>query len=100
MKTEEVGAFKEESILGTSAGLEVLGHLLYCAYDNDNDNFDTEKVLQLAQLDWSRESPLWQGNVVIIDPKPKNSAKPYKMSANVNSIRIAVSVAKTHLGWT
>ncbi|HAA30036.1 MAG TPA: hypothetical protein DCE56_23055 [Cyanobacteria bacterium UBA8553] len=100
LKTEEVAAFKEESILGRSVGLEVLGHLLYCAYDNDNDDFDTEKVLQLAQLDWSRESHLWQGNVVIIDPKPKNSAKPYKMSANVNSIRIAVSVAKTHLGWT
>lgn len=96
---EEVVAFTEDCILGRSVGLEVLGHLLYSTYDSDNNFFDPEKVSRLAQLNWLRESNIWQGNVVIIDPKPKNPAKPYKMSANVNSIRIAVSTAKAHLGW-
>lgn len=96
---EEVAEFKEDIILGRSVGLEVLGHLLYYAYDKDNEFFEGEKVSQLAQLDWSRESNIWQGNVVIIDPRPKNPAKPYKISAGVNSIRIAVGMAKAHLGW-
>ncbi|MFB2974072.1 DNA sulfur modification protein DndB [Aerosakkonema sp. BLCC-F183] len=99
LTVEEVGEFKETIILGRSVGLEVLGHLLYCAYDKDNECFEAEKVSQLAQLDWSRESNIWQGNVVIIDPRPKNPAKPYKISAGVNSIRIAVGMAKAHLGW-
>lgn len=97
---DQVTAFKEDCLLGRSVGLEVLGHLLYYTYDNNNDCFDAEKVSQIAKLDWLRECSIWQGNIVIIDPKPKNPAKPFKISAGVNSIRIAVTVAKAHLGWT
>lgn len=62
-------------------------------------SFETGKVSQLAQLDWSTASQLWRGNIVSIDPHPKNPAKPYKISAGVSPVRIAVSLAKGSLGW-
>lgn len=96
---DQVSAFKEECLLGVSVGLEILGRLLHYIYNKYTNNFETEKVLQLAQLDWSRQSHIWQDNVVLIDPKPKNTTKPYKISAGANNVRIAVSIAKGHLGW-
>jgi DNA sulfur modification protein DndB len=82
-----------------SVGLEILGRLLYCTYDKDSKSFDAEKVSEMAQLDWSRSSDLWEGNVVLSSPNPTNPAKPYKISAGANSVRIAVSKAKANLGW-
>ncbi len=99
LKVEKVGAFKENCLLGMSVGLEILGRLLYCTYDKDSKSFDAEKVSEMAQLDWSRSSDLWEGNVVLSSPNPTNPAKPYKISAGANSVRIAVSKAKANLGW-
>ncbi|WP_017721077.1 DNA sulfur modification protein DndB [Kamptonema formosum] len=99
LTVEDVGAFKEDNLLGRSVGLEILGRLLHCAYDKDSKSFDAEKVSEIAQLDWSRESNIWKDNVVIVDPNPKNPAKPYKISAGANAVRIAVTRAKATLGW-
>ncbi len=57
------------------------------------------KVSQLAQLDWSRKDQLWNGNIVTIDPNPKNPARPYKISVSMSSVKIAVDKVKIHLGW-
>ena len=57
------------------------------------------QVLQLSQLDWSRDSLLWQDNVVTVDPKPKRKSKAYKISYISSSISIAVNLAKENLGW-
>jgi len=95
---DDVGKFKEYCILGMSVGLEVLGRLLYCTYDTDSQDFEPEKVSQLAQLDWSRKSHLWDGNIILSNHK-QNNAKPYKISQNANSVRAAVNKAKEHLGW-
>lgn len=99
LTVDKVGEFKEECLLGRSVGLEILGRLLYCTYEQDKDYFDVEKVSQLAQLDWSRKSSIWQDNVVLSSPNPTNSAKPYKITSNVSSVRTAVSIAKANLGW-
>lgn len=99
LTVDQVSVFKEECLLGVSIGLEILGRLLYYIYNRYTNKFEAEKVSQIAQLDWSRESHIWQDNVVLIDPKPKNTAKPYKISAGANNVRIAVSVAKSRLGW-
>lgn len=100
LTVDEIGEFKEDCILGRSIGLEVLGRLLHCTYNQDNQYFESEKISQLAQLDWSTKSPLWDGNIVKKDPNPRNPAKPYKISASASPVRIAVSVAKAALGWT
>ncbi|PSB34998.1 DNA sulfur modification protein DndB [Chlorogloea sp. CCALA 695] len=97
---EQVDTFKQECLLGVSVGLEILGRLLYCTYEQENYCFNSEKVLQIAQLDWSRESHLWQDSVIRIDPNCTNPAKKYKISAVASAVRIAVSVAKAQLGWT
>jgi DNA sulfur modification protein DndB len=99
LKVDEVGAFKEDCLLGRSVGLEILGRLLYCTYDKENEDFDTERVSQIAQLDWSRAGQVWRDNVVLSSPNPKNPAKSYKITASANAVRIAVNMAKTHLGW-
>lgn len=99
LTVDEVGAFKENSVLGRSVGLEILGRLLYVTYNKDSYSFETEKVLQLAQLDWSTKSHIWEGNIVKKDPNPSNP-KPYTITASVSPIKIAVSVAKAKLGWT
>lgn len=99
LTVEDVSAFKEDNLLGRSVGLEILGRLLHCVYDKESKSFDSDKVSKMAQLSWSRESNIWKDNVVIVDPNPKNTAKPYKISAGANAVRIAVSRAKATLGW-
>ena len=96
---EQVDIFKQECLLGVSVGLEILGRLLYCTYEQENYSFNSEKVAQIAQLDWSRESHLWKDSVIRIDPTNTNPAKKYKISAVASAVRIAVSVAKAQLGW-
>lgn len=99
LTVEDIATFKEDCILGRSVGLEILGRLLYLTLNRGIYTFDDEKVLQLAQLNWSTASELWQGNIIKKDPNPKNPSKPYKISASASPIRIAVNAAKTKLGW-
>ena len=47
----QVGNFKEDCILGRSVGLEILGYLLHFTYEKDDNLFNSQQVLQLAQLD-------------------------------------------------
>ncbi|CCQ57657.1 hypothetical protein CWATWH0402_4565 [Crocosphaera watsonii WH 0402] len=76
-----------------------MGKLLYSIYDKNNHYFDNDKVHQLSQIDWSRKGQLWTGNIVTIDPNPKNPAKPYKISMSMSSVKIAVDKVKIELGW-
>lgn len=99
LTVDEIDTFKHECILGRSVGIEILGRLLCWTYDQSKYSFETGKVSQLAQLDWSTASQLWHGNIVNIDPHPKNPAKRYKISAGVSPVRMAVSLAKGSLGW-
>jgi DNA sulfur modification protein DndB len=99
LTVDDVRKFKDECLLGMSVGLEVLGRLLYCTYDKARNYFDQDKVSQLAQLDWSRENPLWKDNIVRIDPNPKNPQKPYKLSTAANAVTDAVKMVKIRLGW-
>lgn len=99
LTVEDIATFKEDCILGRSVGLDILGRLLYLTLNRGIYTFDTAKVLQLAQLDWSTASELWQGNIIKKDPNPKNPSKPYKISASASPIRIAVSVANAKLAW-
>ncbi|MEM8779560.1 MAG: DNA sulfur modification protein DndB [Cyanobacteria bacterium P01_G01_bin.49] len=96
---EQITSFKEDCILGRYVGLEVLGRLLNSIYDKTNNTFDSIKVSQLSQLDWARSSQLWNGNIVTLDPNPKNPAKPYKISVSMSTVKIAVDKVKLHLGW-
>ena len=99
LRSQDVEKFKDYCILGRSVGLEILGRLLYCTYDRDSSqDFETERVLQLAQLDWSRKSHLWEGNVVLYNSTQTNN-KSYKISSNASSVKVAVSKVKAHLGW-
>ncbi|CAD0230205.1 DNA sulfur modification protein DndB [Planktothrix agardhii] len=96
---EEIDNFKDKYILGVSMGLEILGRLLHLTYDQYSHTFDLEKVSELATLDWSRESELWQGNVITIDPNPKKPNNPYKISYTASNVRIAMNAVKEHLSW-
>jgi DNA sulfur modification protein DndB len=99
LRSQDVDKFKDYCILGRSVGLEILGRLLYCTYDRDSSqDFETERVLQLAQLDWSRKSHLWEGNVVLYNSTQTNN-KSYKISSNASSVKVAVSKVKAHLEW-
>ncbi len=84
--------------MGRSVGLEILGRLLYCTYDTDNQDFETEKILQLAQLDWSRKSHPWEGNVVLYNSTPTKN-KSYKISSTGSRVKVAVSKVKAHIEW-
>lgn len=99
LRIDEIGAFKENCVLGRSVGLEILGRILYVIYDKYSHSFEPEKVSQIAQLNWSTNSHLWEGNIVKKDPNPSNP-KPYTITASASPVKIAVSVVKTQLGWT
>ncbi|HYW19009.1 MAG TPA: DNA sulfur modification protein DndB [Nodularia sp. (in: cyanobacteria)] len=91
----QVGAFKETSLLGVSAGIEVLGRLLYRTYDKNNNYFDAQRVSQLAQLDWSRKNSIWDNNVV-----RKSANYDYEIQNRPTAITDAVQIVKTMLGWS
>jgi DNA sulfur modification protein DndB len=99
LTVEQVDKFIKTCILGRSVGLEILGRLLYSVYDKQNNCFERIKISQLAQLNWSISGDIWQGNIVILDPKPKNPANPYKITASISPVKIAVHQAKVKLGW-
>lgn len=96
---EEISAFKENCILGRSVGMEILGRLLYCTYNKNSNYFESEKVSKIAEIDWSRESQIWQGNIVLYSPNPQNKGKSYKITASANAVRLAITSAKDYLGW-
>ena len=96
LTVNEVEKFKEDCILARSVGVEVLGRLLYCTYDKNNACFENEKVSQIAQLDWSRKSHVWVGNIVLFK---NNSTDTYKITASVSAVKAAITSAKTELGW-
>ncbi len=99
LTVDEISSFKEDCIIGTSVGLELLGRLLYCTYSAESNYFNEQRISQLAQIDWLRENPLWKDNVVRIDPKPKNPDKPYKISFGAGSVATAVKIVKINLKW-
>lgn len=96
---DNIVAFKEDCLLGVSVGLEVLGRLLYYTYSQDSNYFNPEKISQLAQINWSRDNLLWKDNLIRIDPKPKNSNKPFKLSTSANAVSDAVKMVKEKLEW-
>jgi DNA sulfur modification protein DndB len=100
LTVEDVNHFKEYCILGRSVGLEVLGRLLYYTYDTDSSqDFDPEKVSEAAQLDWSRQSRIWEGNVVLSNSNLNNPRASYKITASASAVKMAVEAAKAELGW-
>lgn len=99
LKPDEATNFKEICLLGMSVGLEVLGRLMNCCYDNQNNSFEETRIFELTQLNWSRESELWRNNVVRLDNNPKDPKKPFKISASATSVSMAVKQAKEKLEW-
>ncbi|MEH1900830.1 MAG: DNA sulfur modification protein DndB [Nostoc sp.] len=95
----EIRKFKDECLLGVSVGLEVLGRLLYFTYNKDSSYFDEVKVSQLAQIGWTRDNPIWENNLIRIDPNPKNPNKRHKLSTGANAVTDAVKTLKSKLGW-
>ncbi|MBD2300108.1 DNA sulfur modification protein DndB [Nostoc sp. FACHB-190] len=95
----ELKRFKDECLLGVSVGLEVLGRLLYLTYNKDHNYFDEAKVSQLAQIGWTKDNPLWENNLIRIDPNPKNLSKRYKLSTGANAVIDAVRTVRNKLGW-
>lgn len=93
---KQVKFFKKNSLLGVSIGLQILGHLLYCTYDYSKGKFDSDKILQLSQLDWSRNNSLWHDNVVRINSK--DSTKTY-ISFGAAAVSDAVRKVKAYLKW-
>ncbi len=90
----QVGAFRESSLLGVSAGLELLGRLLHDTYDKDRNYFDVQKVSQLAQLNWSRRNSIWENNIVRVSANSE-----YEVQNRPTAIVDAVKIVKISLGW-
>lgn len=99
LRYDEVSNFKENCLLGRSVGLEILGRLLYCAYNQHGNYFEDEMVSQIAQLDWYRSNSIWLGNVVLSVSNSQTSKLSYRITASANAVKMAVNTAKTHLGW-
>ena len=72
--------------------------MLYCTYDKAKNQFDTSKVSELAQLNWSRENELWRGSLVRVDPKNIKSDNNY-IIFGAGAVGDAVTVVKASLGW-
>ena len=93
---EDVTGFKENCILGKSVGIEVLGRLFYEAQNDHDNSFNLTKISQLAQLDWSKKSRVWEGNIILNNA---DSSQSFKVVTNSSAVKMAISVAKNALGW-
>ncbi len=93
---KDAAKFRESSILGISAGLEILGNVLYYIRQyNDNNYFDEEMVKQIAQdIDWSKQGPCWKDTVIIPDGKGGT-----KISAGRGSVKTALQKCLQQLDW-
>jgi DNA sulfur modification protein DndB len=94
LTVHQVAAFKESCLLGVSVGIELLGRLLYCTYDQDNNYFDEQRVSQLAQVDWSRRNGLWENNII-----RKTGNSDYEIVNRATPIADAVKAVKIALEW-
>ena len=99
LTVEKVAEFKENCILGRSVGIEILGRLFNAAYDEYNNSFKAEKIIQLAQLDWLRQSILWQGNIILPNIDSAKLSKPYKVVNSASAVKVAINLIKNNLGW-
>ncbi|MEL7034591.1 MAG: DNA sulfur modification protein DndB [Cyanobacteria bacterium J06592_8] len=99
LDTKDATAFRENNILGISVGLEILGLLLYKAYDDKTDTFEIDMIEQLADdIDWSKSSDLWKGTVVVDNGK-EGEKKGVKISASRSSVSVALDRCIQQLGW-
>ncbi|WP_206814321.1 DNA sulfur modification protein DndB [Chroococcus sp. FPU101] len=97
LTVEQINKFKVNCILGRSVGLEVLGRLIHGTYEQDSNIFNSEQISQLAKLDWSTSSELWRGNIVKVNPNSKNAANPYRISATMGLVQMAIDSVKNQL---
>lgn len=96
LTVEDVAGFKDNCILGRSVGIEVLGRLFYESQNDYDKSFNLTKISQLAQLDWSKDSNLWRGNIIL---ENQDASKSFKVSTGSSSVKMAITVAKNALGW-
>ena len=96
LTVEDVAGFKDNCILGRSVGIEVLGRLFYEAQNDYDKSFNFTKISQLAQLDWSKDSNLWQGNIIL---ENQDASKSFKVSTGSSAVKMAITVTKNTLGW-
>jgi DNA sulfur modification protein DndB len=82
---EDVHNFKNSCILVKSVGLQSLGKLLYTTYDSENNVFDRDRVMELTKVDWSKNSPMWIGNIDI--------------GSNATAESKAIMAVKNYLDW-
>lgn len=97
LTVEEIKDFKQNCLLGVSVGIEILGRLLYCTYDENQSRFNFSKVLQITKLDWSRNNPIWHRNVVRLNTK--NNQTTLNIAWGAGAISDAVKAAKNELRW-
>lgn len=99
LTVEDVYYFRDNCILGTSVGLEVLGRLLYLTYNRNSHVFDLTKVEQLTKIKWTRDNNLWHGNIVMLDINATNSTKKYKMGTSPTAVKLAINLVQRELEW-
>lgn len=97
LTVEEIKEFKQNCLLGVSVGVEILGHLLYCTYEENQNRFNFFKILQIAELDWSRNNHIWHKNVVRLNTK--NGQTVLNIAWGASAISDAVKAAKNELKW-
>jgi DNA sulfur modification protein DndB len=82
---EDITNFKDRCILTKSIALKSLGKLLYTVYDSENNVFDPDRVIELAKIDWSKDSQMWIGNI--------------DTGSNATAESKAVMAIKDYLSW-
>ncbi|MGW4383845.1 DNA sulfur modification protein DndB [Kitasatospora sp. NPDC004531] len=61
----QVVDFRKHYINMTATGLVVIGHVAYEIEKNPDANWRTMKYIELAtRVDWRRDAPMWQGNII------------------------------------
>jgi DNA sulfur modification protein DndB len=77
----------------------ILGRLLYLAYDRNDCSFIQERIHQIATIDWLKNSPLWNGNIILTNFNENTNNKSYKILNNQSAINLGINTIKNKLNW-
>lgn len=87
---------REKYLTFTATGMVIIGRVIHSIHQQSvtrDASFVSEKIRELAELDWSRTSEMWQGNVMTLDGKVATQNAP--VSTAVINVKLAIDLELT-----
>lgn len=86
---ESTPVVREKNIITSGTGIIVLARIAGNLFNNFDENEVNYEIRKVMELDWSRDSELFQGNILVAD----------KIVNSRGAIELAVEKVEEYLGY-